>query len=102
MVQDCQPQASVAALAEQMAHIIQRTVDLYELSESTRAAFAPTPYLSCLVRGCAEQAKDVTQGGAELGFVTLEGVTFATAVDSLLAVQSLVYEEKKCSMAELV
>ncbi len=91
-----------AAFAAQIAHIVQRTVDLYELSESTRAEFAPTPYLSCLVTGCAESAKDVTRGGAELGFVTLEAVTFATTVDSLLAIEHLVYTEKKCSMAELV
>lgn len=90
------------AFARQVTHIVQRTVDLYELSESVRAEFAPTPYLSCLVTGCAASGRDVTQGGAELGFVTLEAVTFATTVDSLLAIDALVFKEKKCSMTELV
>ena len=46
-------------------------MELYEKSESVRARFLPTPYLSCLVRGCAEKGLDVTQGGAQLGFVTI-------------------------------
>ena len=77
-------------------------MDLYERSETIRARFAPTPYLSCLVRGCAESGRDVTAGGAELGYVTIEAVTYATTVDSLLAVKYLVYDQKACGMAELV
>jgi formate C-acetyltransferase len=90
------------AYAEQTRHLVKRCVDLYEKSEAIRAEFCPTPYLSCLVRGCAEQGLDVTQGGAELSFTTIEGVTFATTVDSLLAIQYLVFDEKQASMAELI
>jgi len=90
------------AYAAQTLDIIQKIVDLYEKSESVRATFSPTPYLSCLVKGCAESGLDVTQGGAELGFVTIEAVTYATTVDSLLAVKYLVFDEKICSMKELV
>jgi len=43
------------AYAAQTRHIIQRIVELYERSESIRARFAPTPYVSCLVRGCARK-----------------------------------------------
>ncbi|HSP98986.1 MAG TPA: pyruvate formate lyase family protein [Candidatus Dormibacteraeota bacterium] len=89
------------AYAEQTRFIVRRAVDLYDRTESLRARFSPTPYLSCLVRGCAEQARDVTQGGAELNFVTIEAVTFATTVDALLAVKYLVFDEHRCSMAEL-
>jgi formate C-acetyltransferase len=90
------------AYAAQTRHILRRIVDLYETSESIRARFHPTPYLSCLVKGCAQKGLDITQGGAELGYVTVEAVTYATTVDSLLAVKYLVYDEKVCSMAELV
>jgi trans-4-hydroxy-L-proline dehydratase len=90
------------AYATQTKHIIRRIVELYEQSESIRARYAPTPYLSCLVKGCAAKGLDVTQGGAELGYVTIEAVTYATTVDSLLAVRYLVYDEKACTMAELV
>ncbi|MGM0451602.1 MAG: pyruvate formate lyase family protein [Thermodesulfobacteriota bacterium] len=90
------------AYARQTAHIVKKCVDLYERSESIRAKFFPTPYLSCLVRGCAEKATDITRGGAEINFTTLEAVTFATTVDALLAIRYLVYEEQKCTMAELI
>lgn len=90
------------AYAEQTRFIVRKIVELYELSEAVRARFAPTPYLSCLVRGCAEKGLDVTQGGAELNFVTIEGVTFATTVDSLLAIRYLVYDKQVCTMADLI
>ena len=86
----------------QTASIIQRCVDLYEKTESIRARFFPTPYLSCLVKGCAEKGLDVTRGGAEINFTTIEAVTFATTVDSLLAIKFLVFDEKKCTLAELI
>jgi formate C-acetyltransferase len=90
------------AYAAQTRHIVRRIVDVYELSEAIRALFAPTPYLSCLVKGCAQKGLDITQGGAELGYVTVEAVTYATTVDSLLAVKYLVFDQGICSMAELI
>ena len=90
------------AYCRQTRSIIQRSVDVYELSESLRARYFQTPYLSCLVKGCAESGKDINEGGAELGFVTIEAVTYATTVDSLLAVKYLVYDKKICTMTELV
>jgi pyruvate-formate lyase len=90
------------AYETQTRHIIQRSVELYEKSESIRARFFQTPYLSCLVKGCAENGKDINEGGAELGFVTIEAVTYATTVDSLLAVKHMVFDKKLCTMQELI
>ena len=89
------------AYAAQSANIIKRSVALYEMSESVRAEYCPTPYLSCLVRGCAEKGIDITRGGPELNFVTMEAATFAITVDSLLAVRYLVYEKKACTLEAL-
>lgn len=90
------------AYAQQTRAIVKRSVDLYEKSEAVRAKYFPTPYLSCLTKGCAEKGLDINEGGAELGFVTIEAVTYATTVDSLLAVKYLVYDKKVCSMDELI
>ena len=90
------------AYVEQTRYIIQHSVEVYDRSETLRTTYSPTPYLSTLVRGCAETGKDVTQGGSELRFVTIEAVTYATTVDSLLAVKYLVFDKKICSMAELI
>ena len=91
-----------AAVKKQLSYVIKRMVKLYDYTETIRAKFSPTPYLSLLVNGCAEKCLDITQGGAQLGFVTVEGVTFATTVDSLLAVKYLVYDKKECTLEELV
>jgi len=90
------------AYVRQTEYIIQKSVAVYEASESVRAQYFPTPYLSCLVRGCAEKGVDITQGGAEINLTTLEAVTYATVVDSLLAIQYLVFYQKKCTMAQLI
>jgi formate C-acetyltransferase len=91
-----------AAYEKQTRFIVRRITQLYERSESVRAEFFSTPYLSCLVKGCAESGRDVTSGGAELGFVTVEAVTYATTVDSLLAVKYLVFDSHECTMGELI
>jgi formate C-acetyltransferase len=83
-------------------YIIKRICCLYDATNTLRAKYLPTPYLSTLVKGCAEKGLDITNGGAEIKFVTLEGVTFASTIDSLLAVKYLVYDTKTCSMSVLI
>jgi len=86
------------AYARQTQAIIKRIAELYDRTDRVRARYLRTPYLSCLVRGCADKAMDINEGGAELNFVTLEAVTFASTVDSLLAVKYLVFDKKECTM----
>ena len=90
------------AYATQTRYIVKKCVDLYELSESVRATYFPTPFLSCFVRGCAESGTDITAGGAEISFTTLEAVTYATTVDALLAIKHLVFDTGACSIDELI
>ena len=90
------------AFEKQVEFIVKKCVDTYELSESIRSKFNPTPYLSCLVKGCAENALDITQGGPEINFTTINIVAFASTVDSLLAIKYLVYDNNICSMKELI
>jgi formate C-acetyltransferase len=90
------------AYEKQTRYIIQKCVKTHEYSEAVRAKFFPTPYLSCLVEGCMEKSLDVTQGGAQISMTTLEAVTFANTVDSLLAIKHLVYDTKSCTMQTLI
>jgi len=89
------------AYKKQNEYIVEKCVATYELSESVRARLFTTPYLSCLVKGCAEKGMDITQGAAEISFTTLEAVTYATTVDSLLAIKYLVFDKQVCTMSEL-
>ena len=90
------------AYEEQTKYIIARIVNNHENTEYIRSTYFRTPYLSCLVKGCIEKGVDVTQGGAEINFTTMEAVTYASTVDSLLAIKYLVFDQKDCSMAELI
>jgi formate C-acetyltransferase len=90
------------AYVVQTRFIIGKIVELFEQTEAVVANFSPTPYLSCLVKGCAEKGLDITEGGPELFFGTIEAVTYATTVDSLLAIKYLVFDKRLCTMAELV
>jgi len=86
----------------QTRHLMKRVADLYDWTDRIRARHLHTPYLSCLVRGCADKAMDINEGGAEINFVTVEAVTYATTVDSLLAIKYLVFDKKECTMQELI
>ncbi len=89
------------AWKKQIEFIIQHTVEINNLCEELRGEFIRTPYLSSMVRGCIEQGLDVTNGGPELRFVTIEGVGFATTVDSLISIKKLVYVDKKYTISQI-
>jgi formate C-acetyltransferase len=89
------------AWKDQIKFLIKKAVDVYNLSENLRGKYIPTPYISTLIGGCIEKGLDVRNGGPELRFITIEGVGFATTVDSLLAIKKLVYEDKKYSIKEI-
>ncbi len=92
----------IEAYKNQLLACMDKLMDCAAEADALRAEFEPTPYLSTLVRGCAESGKDVTAGGPKYSFITVEGVGFATAVDSLAAVKKLVFDEERVSMKELV
>jgi pyruvate-formate lyase len=76
-----------AAFEKQLKALLERFMEFYDFTDALRGQFEPTPYLSALVGGCAESGKDVTAAGPEYNFVTVEGVAFATAADSLAAIK---------------
>ncbi len=89
------------AFYRQLDFIVEKIVELASEADRIRSTYDPTPYLSLLVDGCIDKARDVNQCGAVYNFITVEGVGLATAADSVTAVRSLVYEEKSVSISEL-
>jgi formate C-acetyltransferase len=71
-------------------------------ADALRGRYEPTPYLSTLVGGCVERARDVTAAGARWNYITVEGVALASAVDSLVAVRKLVLEDGRVAMPDLL
>jgi formate C-acetyltransferase len=61
----------------------------------------PSPYLSLLMKGCVENARDVSQG-LKYNNYGIHGTGIATAVDSLAAVKKYVFDKKEIKQQELV
>jgi trans-4-hydroxy-L-proline dehydratase len=91
-----------AAFENQLKALLMKHLDVYDHADQLRSRFEPTPYLSVLVDGCAESGRDVTAAGPEQNYVTVEGVAFATAADSLTAVKKLVFQDRVVSMDDLL
>lgn len=65
-----------------------------------RTRFGGFPLASCLVKDCLARGRDYDRGGARYHWVENSFVGLANLVDSLLAVRTLVYEEKSLTLAE--
>jgi formate C-acetyltransferase len=61
----------------------------------------PLPFLSGMVEDCIGRGKSVQEGGAVYNFTGPQGFGIANMADSLYAIKTLVYEEKKITMSEL-
>ena len=56
--------------------------------------------MSVLTEDCIHRRKDVSEGGARYNSVGVNFCGIATAVDSLMAIKRLVYEEKRLTLKE--
>ena len=61
----------------------------------------PLPFQSCMVEDCIKRGKTMQEGGAHYNFTGPQGFGIANMTDALWAVKTLVFEQKKVSMAEL-
>jgi len=73
-----------------------------KLKDQAYAELLPCPVVSLTLKGCIENAKDMTIGGAQYNFNSISGRGFATAVDSIAAIKKFVYEDKSISMQDMI
>jgi len=92
----------LGAVKDQLVESIRLLTEAGSMADTIRAKYQPTPYLSALMDKCAENGKDVNEGGTVWNFNTVEGMGIATVADSVAAVKKMVYDDKKSSMSELV
>lgn len=71
-------------------------------TQHLRSIVAPVPLLSAFLDGPIEKGKDMTQMGARfiLGGIIAEGISHL--IDSLVAIRKVVFEEKYCTLEEVV
>ena len=92
--------AFLDVFAMQMKHAIQLHLCDVNLTDCVHRQLTPLPFVSMYVRGCLENGKDVTDGGAIYNHSGPVGVGTATVADSLMAIRRIVYDDKKWTIDE--
>ena len=85
----------------QMEYMIKLLVNADNAIDMAHAERCPLPFLSSMIDDCMKSGKSVQEGGAVYNFTGPQGFGIANMADSLYAVKTLVYDEKKLSMKEL-
>ncbi len=82
------------ALIEMMVH----ADNAVDYAHSIRC---PLPFQSCLCDDCMDKGLSLQEGGAHYNFTGPQGFGIANMTDALIAMRTLVFEEKKVSMTEM-
>ena len=90
------------AYKQQLRATIKYVTEITSACDDLRSKYVPCPFLSAVVDGCVERGRDIRNGGAIYNFTTCNGVGIATAADSLAAINKIVIEDKRLTMAELL
>ena len=89
------------AYKAQMNYMISLLVNADNAIDEAHAIRCPLPYLSSMVEDCIHSGKTPEQGGAVYNFTGPQGFGIANVADALYAIRTLVFEQKKFTLAEL-
>ena len=89
------------AFFRQADYVLDLAMDQIRRSEGCWPAFNPSPVLSGTMAPCLDTARDVSRGGTKYNNAGIVCGSLGTAVDALIAVKRLVFEEKRLTLAEL-
>ena len=90
------------AFKKQLTYVISQAIDLNEKFGRSYQEILPSPLLSAFFQGPLEQMKDLINGGALYNSSGATNIGFSDTVDSLNAIETAVYKEKKYSFQELL
>ena len=89
------------AFFRQADYILDLAMDTIRSAEACWPRFNPSPVLSGTMAPCLDTARDVSRGGTKYNNAGIVCGSLGTAVDALIAVKKLVFEEKRLTLAEL-
>jgi len=89
-------------LETQLGWLIDLSVTLNNFFGRTHQQIHPTPMLSAMMEGCMEKGLDVIQGGATYNSSGATIIGLAETVDSVTALEELVFIKKKTSIKEMI
>ncbi len=89
------------AYRAQMNYCISLLVNADNAIDVAHAERCPLPYLSSMLDDCVKRGKTPEQGGCIYNFTGPQGFGIANVADALYAIKTLVFEQKKFTLAEL-
>jgi len=90
-------QAFVAQMDAMVGRLVSRVVETI----NDRSTIAPVPLLSALIDGAISSRRDMTAGGARYRTFGMLAESAAHTIDSLTAIKTLIFEERRATMADL-
>ena len=82
------------AYCGQQKFLIEKAVELNNMYGEAHAVLRPTPFLSSLIDGSIEKARDVTRGGSRYNSSGTSNIGLADVTDSLMVIKKLVFDKK--------
>lgn len=90
------------AFCIQLANLADLACEYNNMLGEAHSVLRPTPFMSTLLEGCTEKGVDCTKGGAKYNSSGTACIGLADIVDSLMAIKTLVYEQKAYTLREMV
>lgn len=91
------------AFYRQFDHLIETAVTCAILAQKIQKEQIPRPYFSALSEECLASGKDMVDGGARYNIgPVLTGIGLAESANSLAAVKKLVFDDRVCSLEEML
>lgn len=88
------------AYKEQTHYQMKLMVNADNAIDLAHAKRCPLPFQSCMVEDCIKRGKSMQEGGAVYNFTGPQGFGIANMTDSLYAIKTLVFDEKKYTLAD--
>ena len=89
-----------AAVYRQIHHMLNCTCQILR-QQLARASGEAHPYKSLLTEGCLESGRDFNNRGAKYDYYQVDFMGIPNLADSLEAIRTLVYKEKRYTLAQL-
>jgi len=90
-----------AEFERQMMYLLDWNVSYGNQFELVYSRFFPCVVASCMMDGCLESGKDVTEGGAKYNRTGLTACGTANVADSLMAIKKLCFDDKSVALRRL-
>jgi formate C-acetyltransferase len=86
---------------EEFVAALKQCMQACNMLDSSYPVFFPSPMMSATFEGCVKKGEDVGAQGPQYCFSTANACGMANAVDSLVAIKQIVFDEKIISLPKL-